>query len=143
MEFFATSSTLLTTTELQHYIRIENLPDWCASIHKVLSHSGDRGTISCAWGEFAIHQEALRDGVRFTLPGSPHALQWTITVDTGNKTLPVRIHCTLNRPEIDTDFAGVLEKFVQDWKQGLDSGLERIKASLASKPKTTCAPWYG
>ena len=143
MEFLTTASMPFTANELQRYLRIDTLPLWCASIENVVSHQGDRGRVFCSWGEFAIHQEILRDGVRFSLPGCPHALQWTITADGDRQAGRIVVHCTLNRAELDSDFVGVLEQFLRDWKTGLEAWQARLQ-ELAGEPNIgECAPWYG
>ena len=143
MEFFAYAEVPLSVIDLQRHIRIENLPEWCASINQVLSHSGEKGRIYCVWGEFAIHHETIRDGVRFTLPGCPNALQWSITVDDRSKTDTVTVHCTINQVEHDQDFVNSLQEFVEEWREGLYTGRKRIQAAINNKPKVSCAPWYG
>lgn len=143
MEFQTAASMPFTANELQRYLRIDTLPLWCASIDRVLSHQGERGRIYCVWGEFAIHQEVLRDGVRFTLPGCPNALQWTITADGDRQAGRVVIHCTVNRTELDPDFAETLTRFVEDWKTGLEAWQEHMQALAAESTPTECAPWYG
>lgn len=143
MEFFTAASMPFSANELQRYLRIDSLPLWCASIDTVLSHQGERGRIYCSWGEFAIHQEILRDGVRFSLPGCPNALQWTITADGDKQAGRVVVHCTINQSRADPDFIESLEQFVQDWETGLEAWQERLQ-ELASEPNTLeCAPWYG
>jgi hypothetical protein len=73
------------------------------------------GEIDCLWGQFAVHREHIRDGLRFTLPDCPNALAWTTTV-APDGTL---IHCTINRSEQDSDFIASIEDFVADWPRGL------------------------
>lgn len=143
MEFLTTASMPFTANELQRYLRIESLPLWCASIQAVLSHQGERGRIFCTWGEFAIHQEIIRDGVRFTLPDCPSALQWTITADGESRQHRILVHCTINRREHDSDFIEVLEQFMSDWKAGLESWQTRLQEMASETPATECAPWYG
>lgn len=116
MEFFANAACTLPAVQIQRLIRIDTLPQWCASIERVLSHRGDRGDIYCVWGEFRVHREMIGDGLRFTLPGCPNALQWTITSDPDR----VRIHCTINREGQDPDFVASIEQFVDDWRLGLE-----------------------
>ena len=83
MEFYATAPVRLRAEDLQRHLRIDTLPQWCASIDKVLAHEGDRGNIYSVWGEFRIRREVIRDGVRFSLPGCPNARQWTVTAANG------------------------------------------------------------
>ena len=135
MEFFASAPVRLRAEDLQRHLRIDNLPQWCASIDKVLSHEGDRGDIYCTWGEMRIRRDVIRDGVRFTLPACVNAVQWTITADNG-----VTVHCTSNRPTHDPDFVESLEQFVADWKSGLETGLQR-NFSDAPKADCDCGMW--
>jgi len=143
MEFFAYADAHMSATDLQRYIRIQSLSEWCASIEKVLSHSAERGSIMLAWGEFTVHQEVIRDGIHFSLPGCGNAMQWTITAEPKIKGGLVTVHCTVNKTELESDYHAQLEKFVADWKLGLESGWQRIQQALNSKPKVECAPWYG
>jgi len=140
MEFYSKAGAGLSTRDIQRHVRIATLPDWCASIDKVLSHEGERGEIYCVWGSFRVHREMIRDGVRFSLPGCPNALQWTVTADGSGRC--VIVHCTINRAEHDPDFVASIDQFVLDWKQGLESGPSRIRAACASAPGDEM-PWFG
>lgn len=122
MEFFATANIPASVTDLQQRLTIGDLPRWCASIQTVLTDEGTRGDIYCVWGEFRVHLEQIRDGVRFSLLGCPNALQWTVT--TGQSPDPQRtvIHLTINRTEHDQDFIESNQQLVDDWKVGLESG---------------------
>ncbi|AHE98300.1 MULTISPECIES: hypothetical protein [Thioalkalivibrio] len=124
MEFFATARIGADAGGLEQQITIERLPDWCASIDTVLEQSGDSGRIYCVWGEFVVSRETIRGGVRFTLPGCPNALAWTITTDLPPDPDAVVIHCTINRREHDPDFIETIEAFVDDWRQGLEAGMK-------------------
>jgi hypothetical protein len=64
----------------------------------------------------AIAVQRVRDGVRFTLPGCPNALAWTVTAEPEG----VLVHCTINRTEHDPDFIESIETFVEDWRTGLE-----------------------
>ncbi|WP_303908907.1 hypothetical protein [Thiohalomonas denitrificans] len=139
MEFIARASTLMRDADLQRYVRINNLPDWCASIDKVIASQGEKGEIYSLWGQFRIHREMIRDGVRFTLPSCPNALQWTVTADL-NGSKEVVIHCTINREEHDPDFIESIEHFVADWKAGIEAGKGRPQAT---RTPGRCEPWYG
>ena len=143
MEFFASADAHMSPTDLQRFIRIKNLAQWCASIEKVSAQSGERGSMSCSWGEYAVHLEIVRNGIHFTLPGSEDVMQWSITAEPISKSGMVTIHCTVNRTELDPEYQQNLQKFVDDWKTGLENGWARIKADLDKKPKLECAPWYG
>lgn len=137
MEFFAEADVRVREGDLHRSLRIDNLPQWCASIDKVLSHQGDRGDIYCIWGQFRVHREILRDGVRFTLPSCPNALQWTVTLSAPGK---VQVHCTLSRAEADPEFVESIVQFVADWQRSLVAG-DGFKP--ARPTPGTCTPWYG
>ncbi|WP_462330864.1 hypothetical protein [Thiohalocapsa halophila] len=127
MEFFATAAAEATETELQRQLTIGRLAEHCASIDAVLRAEGDDGEIWSLWGQFQVHREPIRGGVRFTLPRCPNALAWTITAGTDTPA-PVVVHCTINRTEHDPDFIESIELFVDDWR----TGLERLAAAAAA-----------
>ncbi len=139
MEFTARAVTRIRDADLQRHVRIDNLPQWCASISKVLLQQGDKGEIYSTWGQFRIHREVIHNGVRFTLPTCPNALQWTVTAGeplSGQ----VLIHCTLAGEEHDLELVESLERFVADWKTGLESGA----GQPAPRPTAgECMPWFG
>jgi hypothetical protein len=62
-----------------------------------------------------VHREVIRDGLRFTLPKCPNALQWTLTAEADGSL----IHCTINRAEHDAEFIETIEQFGEAWRQGL------------------------
>ncbi|MFO8152333.1 hypothetical protein [Thioalkalivibrio sp.] len=124
MEFFATVPIGADAGVLQRQVTVERLPEWCASIDTVLELSDESGRIYCVWGEFAVSRETIRGGVRFSLPGCPNALAWTITTGLPPDPGAVVIHCTINRQEHDPDFIETIEEFVDDWRQGLEAGLK-------------------
>ncbi|MCG6932312.1 MAG: hypothetical protein LJE57_01610 [Gallionella sp.] len=121
MEFFATTIIPASAEDLQRRLTIGELPQWCASIEKVLSDAESSGEIYCVWGTFHTNREDMRNGVRFSLPGCPNAFQWTVT--TGHQPNPQHtyIHATINRTDQDQDFVDSLQKFVDDWKAGLET----------------------
>ena len=120
MEFFESVETQLEEQDLQA-ISIAHLPGYCASIDKVLEHQGDSGRIYCSWGEFVVHRELIRDGVRFTLPGCPNNLAWSITAGHEHGPRHVVIHLTISRQYHELDFIDSIHTFVSDWKQGIAS----------------------
>ncbi|MFO8004637.1 hypothetical protein [Thioalkalivibrio sp.] len=122
MEFFARASLATDPETLQRELGIEHLAHWCDSIDAVLEEAGDRGRIYCVWGEFAVTRDVIRGGVRFSLPGCPNALAWTITTGLPPEPEAVVIHCTINRREHDPDFIETIEAFVDDWRRGLETG---------------------
>lgn len=121
MEFLATTNLPATSADLQRRLTIVELPRWCASIEKVLSDEKTRGEIYCVWGTFDVRREELSHGVRFSLPGCPNALQWTVT--TGHQPDPQHavVHLSINRTEQDQDFVDSIRQFVADWKTGLEA----------------------
>ena len=121
MEFYATTTIDASAAELQRRLTISELPRWCASIEKVLSDEVSSGEIFCVWGTFVIRREELNGGVRFSLPGCPNVMQWTVT--TGQQPDPRHtvVHATINRTEHDPDFIESLQQFVDDWKTGLET----------------------
>lgn len=121
MEFFATTIIPATAADLQRRLTIGKLPRWCASIERVLRDATSSGEIYCVWGTFHTNREDLQDGVRFSLPHCPNALQWTVT--TGHLPNPqlTVIHLTINRTEQDQDFIDSIQQFVDDWKNGLEA----------------------
>ena len=79
MEFFAYARRKTTSEVLKERLTIASLPQFCASIDKVLEDNGDTGRIYCVWGEFPVDRQTISGGVRFTLPSCPNACAWTIT----------------------------------------------------------------
>lgn len=129
MEFFATAAIPSSVTELQRRLTISDLPSWCASIDKVLSDEGSYGEIYCLWGTFRVQREDIRDGVRFSLPGCPNALQWTVTTGQQPEPRHIVIHLTINRAEHDQDFTDSNQQFVDDWKAGIEAHWQDILGS--------------
>jgi hypothetical protein len=118
MEFFATARLVASPDQLRDRITGPRLAEHCAAIDRVLrwDEDIDTGEIYCLWGQFAVRREPIRDGVRFTLPGCPNALAWTVTAEPGG----VLVHCTINRSEHEPDFIESIELFVEDWRVGLE-----------------------
>lgn len=123
MEFFAIANRTIAAETLQARLDITTLPSWCASITQVLSHDGDTGEIYCVWGQFIVHRELIRGGVRFTLPKCPNAFAWTVT--TGLPPAPDRvvIHCTINRRDHDAEFIATIEQFADNWRRTIETRL--------------------
>lgn len=119
MEFYATAEITLTQAELQSRLTVAQLGEFCASIDRVLEAAGDEGEIYCLWGQFRVRREAIRAGVRFTLPDCPNALAWTVTAGT-TEPEPVVIHCTINRRDHDFDFIDSIHQFIEDWRAGIE-----------------------
>lgn len=141
MEFFAYASVRMSASDIQRYINISNLVEWCASIDKVLSVEDERGNIYCVWGEFRVHRELISEGVRFTLPNCKNGIQWTLTPNPVNF-VEVMIHCTINRTDHDPDFVDSLEIFVNDWRAGIEEWPIR-RAAKRNKPCVNCGDTFG
>lgn len=108
---------------LQQAVVIARLAEFCASIDRVLEAGTERGRIYCIWGEFTVHRELIRGGLRFTLPHCPNALAWTLTRDPEPAPGLITLHCTINRSDPDPDFAESIEVFLADWHDGLSRRL--------------------
>ena len=123
MEFFAIANVHTDPATLQARLNIDTLSRYCAGINKVLEQQGENGVIYCLWGQFSVHRQAIKGGVRFSLTSCPNALAWTVT--TGYPPAPDRavIHCTINRTEHDPELIESIESFVSDWQQGLERQL--------------------
>ena len=141
MEFFSLATVRMSASDLQRFVNIQNLPEWCASIDKVLSVQNERGDIYCVWGEFRVHRELIDGGLRFTLPNCKNAIQWTITPSPEN-TAQVQVHCTINRTSQEPDFIESLENFVNDWRDGLE-GWPARRAARMNKPCKACGENFG
>ncbi|MCP5368273.1 MAG: hypothetical protein H6906_12245 [Hyphomicrobiales bacterium] len=124
MEFFASLPRRTDAETLRSALTVASLPQWCASVDEVVDDRGDTGTITCVWGEFEVARQAIRGGVRFTLPSCPNAFAWTVTTGLPPDPDAVVVHATINRPDHDPDFVESLEEFVADWRHGLAAGLE-------------------
>lgn len=121
MEFFALAAVPASVDDLRRRLTIIDLPLWSASISVVFRDGGTEGEIYCVWGQFRVRREEIRDGVRFTLPGCPNALQWTVTTGQPPEPDKVVIHLTINRAEHDPDFIESNAQFVADWRSGLEA----------------------
>lgn len=119
MEFYRQLNHQSDEAQLQALLSLERLPQLCDSIDSLLEQQGDRGRIYCLWGSFQVNREPIKNGVRFTLPGCPNALAWTITAEAQN----ITIHCTINRIDHDADFLASIEQFIDDWQTGLAAAL--------------------
>ena len=144
MEWFTTANANLPVAELQRHIRIETLEAWCALPPAVGGEVSEAARLE--WSAWRVHREVIRDGVRFTLPGAAHALQWTLTAGGQQRSGTVGVHCTLNIATPDAETITAIERFLTAWKDGLETGVRRLqderaeKADAASQP---CAPWFG
>lgn len=144
MEFFARARIKLPVADLQRQIRIDNLSEWCDGIDRVSAHSGERGSIECLWGECSIHREVIRSGLRFSLPGTAQAIQWTLTTDVPAHPGVVLVHGTATAPE-DAILAEEMAVFIAAWERGLEHGLAQLKADRAARSAAACSPcvnWF-
>ena len=122
MEFYAKTSLANPGADrLRRLLVLDQLPRLCTSIDSIAPHSGRAGNMYCLWGAFEVSREELRGGVRFSLLDCPHALAWTVTYDTSAQQLLV--HCTIDKTEVDPDFAESIQFFVDDWAAGLERAL--------------------
>lgn len=121
MEFLETTTIPASVTDLKNRLTIGMLAYWCNSIEKILGDFNTRGEIYCVWGVFDIQREELLHGVRFSLPGCPYAMQWTVTTGHNPNPLHTVIHLTTNRTEHESEFVDTIRQFMLDWKKGLES----------------------
>ncbi len=122
MEFFRyIDCPQVDAAALQQQLTIANLPVFCASIDKVLADDGDHGAIYCLWGQFDVHRLTLRNGVRFSLLDCPHALCWSLTLDSDTQRLIV--HCTIDKQLQDQEFIESIDTFIDDWRDGVQRAL--------------------
>ena len=140
MEFFRIADVETSEEGLQQKVNIENMPDLCDSIPSILECSGNEGKIFCLWGQFDVRRELINGGVRFTMPGCPNALAWTVT--TGYPPAPnkVVIHCTISRVEIDAEFKESFDTFLDDWKEGVEKTLSGDATSQGEKSRKAQFP---
>ena len=121
MEFFAEFDGKLTAERLQSDIQIEDIPRYCSFVSEIRPNDDLGLEMLSFWGVHSVHREAIRGGLRFTLPGCPNVLSWTITTGLPPVLENVVVHCVINRKEHDPDFLESLEGFVDDWLTGLKS----------------------
>ena len=141
MELFARAQVRIPEADLQRFIDVNNLPEWCASIEAVLSSQGSRGEIRTAWGEATIHRELINGGVRFSCPNNPHAMQWTISADAA-RPAEVLVHLSTNRSAHDAEDQERMELLVADWRAGLEDWPQR-RAARMKKPCVNCGDSFG
>lgn len=129
MEFYELVEVALDEQALQQ-IDIACLPEYCVSISGVLGEQGDTGRIDCLWGVFTVRRESIRGGVRFTLPGCPNNLAWTVTTDPDEASNRVVVHLTISNQHHDLDFIDSIHTFIADWKKGLEQQAADIHLSI-------------
>lgn len=141
MEFFLDVPVTLSSRDIQRYVSISKLSEYCSSIDKVVSQEGNRALVHCEMGELHIHRELIQQGVRFTLIDTPYAMQWTITSDADSQDMPL-IHCTINYRECPTELTNKLEHFLSCWKNGIEK-LATKKSEQEHKSCPSCGETYG
>lgn len=85
----------------------------------MLGQDGERGEIYGLWGQFRVHRELIRGGVRFSLPDCPNALSWTVTTGLPPEPASTVIHCTIKRRDHEPDFVESIELFVDALAEGI------------------------
>lgn len=120
MEYHAIARIKTDQDTLQSRLTVASLADYCAEFSNVTG-SADSGETDAIWGHFTLQRTKFQGGVRFQLTDCPNGLQWTVT--TGYPPAPehVFIHATINRLEIDEDFAESLQDFVDAMKDGIET----------------------
>jgi len=120
MEFFAIAAVKVRPEALQN-LTVHQLGHYCAEIENILHVDNDNSAkIYCLWGEFTVHRQIIKGGVRFTMPHCPNALAWTMTTGFEPSPEKIVIHATINRTEHDKDFIDSIEMFIEAWKTGLE-----------------------
>lgn len=116
MEFYARLKSNARVQDIQEQISTESIPEFCRFVSSV--NPGNHGGMEMIsdWGTHTVSREAIREGVRFTLPGCPNAFAWTITTSGQGEML---LHCVINRDTHEPDFIESIENFVADWESGL------------------------
>lgn len=117
MEFYRNISKSIDSGNLQSVMTIADLTDYCDSIYEVMHDDFDHGEINCVWGVFIVHRELIKSGIRFSMPGCPNALAWTVTAE--EEGAEVLFHLTINRDEHEEEFIESIEDFVDGWARGL------------------------
>jgi hypothetical protein len=116
MEFYARIKSDATVADIQQAISIGSVPDFCAFVSSI-SPTEDGGLeMFSDWGTHTVSRELIREGLRFTLPGCPNALAWTITTMGQGE---IVLHCVINRETHEPDFIETLEQFTNDWASGI------------------------
>lgn len=141
MEIFARAQVRISEGDLQRYIDVANLPEWCASIEEVTASQGSRGEIRTSWGDATVHRELINGGLRFSCPNNSDAMQWTITSDSA-RPAEVLLHLTTNRSEHPAADQEYMELLVADWRAGLEDWPQR-RAAKMKKPCVNCGDSFG
>ncbi len=123
MEFFAQIDKLVSPERLQQEVDIQDIPRFCSFVSEIRPNEQGGPEMISFWGVHTVQRERIKGGVRFTLPGCPNVLSWTITTGLPPNPEVVVLHCVINRSEHDPDFIESIEGFVDDWKTGLEKTL--------------------
>ncbi len=140
MEFYADTQLRMSAADIQRHVRIASLPEWCASIERVLDYENDRGRVLGVWGEMPLRRELIGEGVRFSMPASPCALQWTVSSPHGNG--HALVHATIIDRQPSEELRETIEHFVSDWRAGLEDWPLR-RAAEGGKPCINCGESFG
>ena len=121
MEFFALADVRMDQAAIRDLIKLETLPELCASFESVEQPRRNQADVYSVWGRFRIHSLPIEGGVRFSMTDCPNGLTWSIT--TGFPPTPERVvvHAVINRIEHDPEFIDSLNEFVRHWKDGLEN----------------------
>ncbi|MEG3640200.1 hypothetical protein [Magnetococcus sp. PR-3] len=125
MEFFATAPSPWGAEEIQKQITPDRLPVFCEAIAVVIRSDGHGGHYHTDWGEFEITWQAIRGGLRMSMPTCPNVFSWSITTALPPDEQQLVVHATINRTEHDPDFIESLEEFVQAWVVGIQTHSSR------------------
>ncbi|APZ42211.1 hypothetical protein [Acidihalobacter ferrooxydans] len=123
MEFYhKTPRATLDIDRLQQTLELTNLPELCSLIDSIEVDNAREGSLYCLWGAFDVDRMDVRCGTRFSLLNCPHAATWTVTYDAQKQELIV--HFTIDKSELEPDFAESIQAFVDDWAEGLERALQ-------------------
>lgn len=136
MEFFALADVRMDQAAIRDSIKLETLPELCASFESVDQPHLNEADAYSVWGRFHIHSLPIEGGVRFSMTDCPNGLTWSIT--TGFPPAPERVvvHAAINRIEHDPEFIDSLNEFVQQWKDGLESLARSGRVPTPQKDRT-------
>jgi hypothetical protein len=117
MEWFATAFPALDIERLRSRCTLAALPALCSDVHELtrLDPGGDAGEPSCVWGMSEATRRPIRNDVRYESSSCRNALQRSVTTRCGS----TNIHCSINTPEADRDFAESIAAFVENFRRGL------------------------
>jgi len=119
MEFFKIINTQTTQDNIQKEITFENLDELCSSIF-ILESKGNTAQVGSLWGEFSLHRDKMRGGLRFSFLECPNALAFTFTTGFLPEPDQIVLHLTINRTSIAQEFTEEIEEFMMDWKHGIE-----------------------